>query len=130
MGRYHLSYGNGGLSNRCCQGPEKAYRRLCVANLPTSLDGLRMVIYIAELANAGTTPDGGCRRRAALYAGRDEAQPALRAVNHHPGRIAHLFSRGRWHTAEIRACSVTFSPHPEQIDAAHPHYHQGQEALG
>lgn len=33
-----------------------------------------------------------------------------------------MLSRGKWRTVELRACPVTWSPHPDQIAAAHRHY--------
>ena len=48
-----------------------------VARIPDSLGGIRMAIYVAELARAGLR----ARRRAALRAGGDQAQSTRRAVD-------------------------------------------------
>jgi thiazole synthase ThiGH ThiG subunit len=33
-----------------------------------------------------------------------------------------VLSRGKWRTVEVLACPVTFSPHPQQIEAARRAY--------
>lgn len=33
-----------------------------------------------------------------------------------------LLSRGKWRTVEVLACPLTFSPHPQQIEAARRAY--------
>ncbi len=40
-----------------------------------------------------------------------------------------VLSRGKWRTVELRACPITWSPHPDQIAAAHRHYAQWWLAL-
>ncbi|MFU8779367.1 MAG: hypothetical protein ACNA7M_17165, partial [Roseovarius sp.] len=37
--------------------------------------------------------------------------------------------RGKWRTLEVRACPVTFSPHPHQIEAARRGYDEWWQAL-
>ncbi len=102
----------------------------CVAGLPTSLGGLRMAIRIAELARAGMTPDwmpGAVPRCVPVETKRN--QHGERSITIAVG-TARVLSRGKWRTVELRACPVTFSPHPDQIAAAHRHYEQWWLALG
>jgi thiazole synthase ThiGH ThiG subunit len=40
-----------------------------------------------------------------------------------------VLSRGKWRTVEVRACQVTFSPHPQQIEAARRAYDAWRKAL-
>ncbi|AUH33112.1 hypothetical protein [Paracoccus tegillarcae] len=96
----------------------------CVAGLPTSLGGLRMAIRIAELARAGLTPDwmpGAMPRCVPVETKRN--QHGERSITIAVG-TTRVLSRGKWRTVELRACPVTFSPHPDQIAAAHRHYAQ------
>ncbi|CAM3106898.1 hypothetical protein SAMN04488021_14427 [Paracoccus aminovorans] len=96
----------------------------CVANLPTSLGGLRMAIRIAELARAGMTPDwmpGAVPRCVPVETKRNQHGDRSITI---PVGTARVLSRGKWRTVELRACPVTFSPHPEQIAAARRHYAQ------
>lgn len=102
----------------------------CVAGLPTSLGGLRMAIRIAELARAGMTPDwmpGAVPRCVPVEMKRN--QHGERSITIAVG-TARVLSRGKWRAVELRACPVTFSPHPDQIAAAHRHYTQWWQALG
>ncbi|MBO9457014.1 hypothetical protein J7376_16380 [Paracoccus sp. R12_1] len=101
----------------------------CVANLPTPLGGLRMAIRIAELARAGMTPDwmpGAVPRCVPVEMKRN--QHGTRSVTIAVGTL-RVQSRGKWRTVELRACPVAWSPHPEQIEAAHRHYVQWWLAL-
>lgn len=94
----------------------------CVAGLPTSLGGLRMAIRIAELARAGMTPDwmpGAVPRCVPVEMKRN--QHGERSITIAVG-TTRVLSRGKWRTVELRACPVTFSPHPDQIASAHRHY--------
>lgn len=94
----------------------------CVTGLPSSLGGLRMAIRIAELARAGMTPDwmpGAVPRCVPIEMKRN--QHGERAITI-PVGTTRVLSRGKWRTVELRACPVTFSPHPDQIAAAHCHY--------
>ena len=96
----------------------------CVAGLPTSLGGLPMAIRIAELARAGLTPDwmpGAMPRCVPVETKRN--QHGERSITIAVG-TTRVLSRGKWRTVELRACPVTFSPHPDQIAAAHRHYAQ------
>ncbi|MFD1795549.1 hypothetical protein ACFSC1_06060 [Paracoccus aurantiacus] len=102
----------------------------CVAGLPTSVGALRMAIRIAELARAGLTPDcmpGTVPRCVPVEMKRD--QHGERSITIAVG-TARIVSRGKWRTVELRDCPVTFSPHPDQIAAAHRHYEQSWPALG
>ncbi len=101
-----------------------------VAGLPSSLGGLRLAIRIAELARAGMTPDwmpGAIPRCVPVETKRN--QHGERSVTVAVG-TTRVLSRGKWRTVELRACPVTFSPHPHQIAAAHRHYAQWWLALG
>ncbi len=94
----------------------------CVAGLPTSLGGLRMAIRISELARAGLTPDwmpGAVPLCVPVETKRN--QHGERSITVAVG-TARVLSRGKWRTVELRACPVTWSPHPDQIAAAHRHY--------
>lgn len=102
----------------------------CVAGLPTSLGGLHMAIRIAELARAGMTPDwmsGAVPRCVPVEMKRN--QHGERSITVAVG-TTRVLSRGKWRTVEVRACPVTWSPHPDQIAAAHRHYDQWWLALG
>lgn len=101
----------------------------CVAGLPTSLGGLRMAIRIAELARAGLTPDwmpGVVPRCVPVETKRN--QHGERSITIAVG-TTRVLSRGKWRTVELRACPVTWSPHSDQIAAAHSHYEQWWLAL-
>jgi thiazole synthase ThiGH ThiG subunit len=52
-----------------------------------------------------------------------------RAVSVVVGTARALIS-GKWRTVEVRACPVTFSPHPQQIDSARKSYDEWWQALG
>ena len=41
-----------------------------------------------------------------------------------------VLSRGKWRTVEVRACPVTYSPYPEQIEGARRAYTDWRTALG
>ncbi len=101
----------------------------CVAGLPGSLGGLRMAIRIAELARAGMTPDwmpGAVPRCVPVETKRN--QHGERSVTV-PVGTTRVLSRGKWRTIELRACPITWSPHPDQIAAARRHYEQWWLAL-
>lgn len=105
-----------------------------VAGLPDSLGGKRMAIRVAELARAGLTPDwmpGAVPRCVPTII--KENQHGLRAgtivVGTERLRVRGPTSRGSWKTIEILACPVTFSPHPNQIDAARRNYDDWWQAL-
>lgn len=100
-----------------------------VAGMPTSLGGLRMAIRIAELARAGLTPDwmpGAVPRCVPVEMKRNQHGERSITV---PVGTTRVLSRGKWRTVELRACPVTFSPHPDQIAAARRHYAQWWLAL-
>ncbi len=40
-----------------------------------------------------------------------------------------MLSRGKWRTVDVLACPVTFSPHPQQIEAARRAYDGWWRAL-
>ena len=94
----------------------------CVAGLPTSLGGCRMAIRIAELARAGMTPDwmpNAVPRCVPVEMKRN--QHGERSITIMVGTV-QVLSRGKWRVVELRACPVTWSPHPDQIAAARRHY--------
>jgi len=101
-----------------------------VAGMPDSLGGKRMAIRVAELARAGLTPDwmpGAVPRCVPVETKRNQHGERSSTVLVGTTRI---LSRGKWRTVEVLACPVTFSPHPEQIDAARRAYDDWWRALG
>lgn len=93
-----------------------------VAGMPDSLGGKRMAIRVAELARAGLTPDwmpGAVPRCVPVEVKRN--QHGERATTIVVG-TERVLSRGKWRTVEVLACPVTFSPHPQQIEAARRAY--------
>jgi hypothetical protein len=100
-----------------------------VAGMPDSLGGKRMAIRVAELARAGLTPDwmpGAVSRCVPVDVKRN--QHGERATTIVVG-TERILTRGKWRTVEILACPVTFSPHPEQIQAARRAYDDWCRAL-
>ena len=100
-----------------------------VAGIPDSLGGKRMAIRVAELARAGLTPDwmpGAVPRCVPVEVKRN--QHGERAATIVVG-TERVLSRGKWRTVEVLACPVTFSPHPEQIEAARRAYDHWWQAL-
>jgi hypothetical protein len=100
-----------------------------VAGLPDSLGGKRMAIRVAELARAGLTPDwmpGAVPRCVPVNIKRN--QHGERAATMVVG-TARILSRGKWRSVDVLACPVTFSPHPEQIEAARRAYDDWSRAL-
>lgn len=101
-----------------------------VAGMPDSLGGKRMAIRVAELARAGLTPDwmpGAVPRCVPVEVKRN--QHGERATTIVVG-AERVLSRGKWRTVEVLACPVTYSPHPQQIEAAHRAYSDWTAALG
>ena len=101
-----------------------------VAGLPDALGGKRMAIRVAELARAGLTPDwmpGAVPRCVPVDVKRN--RHGDRAVSVVVG-TERVLLRGKWRTLEVRACPVTFSPHPQQIEAARRAYDDWWQALG
>lgn len=100
-----------------------------VAGMPDSLGGKRMAIRVAELARAGLTPDwmpGAVPLCAPVDVKRN--QHGERATTIVVG-TERVLTRGKWRTVEVLACPVTFSPHPEQIEAARRGYEDWWRAL-
>lgn len=105
-----------------------------LAGMPDSLGGKRMAIYVAELARAGMTPDW-------MPGAMPRCVPMLVKQNQHGGHVGTVVvgterirvrgptARGTWQTIDILACPVTFSPHPQQIEAAHNAYTEWWKAL-
>lgn len=100
-----------------------------VAGIPHSLGGIRMAISVAEMARAGITPNwmpGAVPRCAPVGVKRN--RHGDRAVSIVVG-TERVMVRGKSRVVEVRACPVTFSPSPEQIDAARRGYEDWWRAL-
>ena len=100
-----------------------------VAGIPESLGGIRMAISVAEMARAGITPDwmpGVVPRCVPVDMKRN--RHGDRAVSVVVGTERILVS-GKWRTIEVRACPVTWRPHPEQIASARRGYEDWWQAL-
>jgi hypothetical protein len=100
-----------------------------LAQLPDSLGGKRMAIFVAELARAGMTPDW-------LPGEVPRCVPVETKNNQHGERAStivvgteRVLLRGKWRTVEVLACPVTWRPHPEQIAAARRGYDDWWQAL-
>ena len=100
-----------------------------VAGMPDSLGGIRMAIRVAELARAGLTPDwmpGAVPRCVPVDIKRnrhgDRAVSVIVATE-------RILVKGKWRTIDIRACPVTWRPHPEQIASARCGYEDWWAAL-
>jgi len=101
-----------------------------VAGMPDSLGGIRMAISVAEMARAGITPNwmpGAAPRCVPVDMKRN--RHGDRAVSVVVGTEKVLVS-GKWRTIEVRACPVTWRPHPEQIASARRGYEDWWQALG
>ena len=106
-----------------------------VAGIPDSLGGKRMAIRVAELARAGLTPDW-------MPDAVPRCVPAIVKQNQHGThagtivvgteriRVRGPSARATWKTVDILACPVTFSPHPQKIEAARRGYDDWWQALG
>ena len=100
-----------------------------VAGMPDSLGGMRMAIRVAELARAGLTPDwmpGAVPRCVPVDIKRN--RHGDRAVSVVVG-TERVLVKGKWRTIDIRACPVTWRPHPEQISSARRGYENWWAAL-
>ena len=106
-----------------------------VAGIPDSHGGKRMAIRVAELARAGLTPDW-------MPDAVPRCVPAIVKQNQHGThagtivvgteriRVRGPSARATWKTVDILACPVTFSPHPQKIEAARRGYDDWWQALG
>ena len=100
-----------------------------VAGMPDTLGGKRMAIQVAELARAGLTPDwmpGAVPRCVPVDIKRN--RHGDRAVSVVVGTARALIS-GKWRIVEVRACPITFTPTPQQIEAARQAYEDWWLAL-
>jgi hypothetical protein len=100
-----------------------------LAGMPDSLGGIRMAISVAELARAGITPNwmpGAVPRCVPVDMKRN--RHGDRAVSVVVGTERVLLS-GKWRTIEVRACPITWQPHPEQITSARRGYQDWWQAL-
>jgi len=100
-----------------------------VANLPASVGGIRMGIWVAELARAGRTPDwmpGAVPR--CVPAEWRQTKHGERAQSKVCGQQV-VRSRGRLRTIEVRCCPVNYVPHPSIIESARQSYEEWRAAL-
>lgn len=100
-----------------------------VAGMPDNLGGIRMAISVAELARAGITPNwmpGVVPRCVPVDIKRN--RHGDRAVSVVVG-MERVMVSGKWRTIEVRACPVTWRPHPEQITSARRGYEDWWQAL-
>lgn len=100
-----------------------------VAGMPDSLGGIRMAIRVSELARAGLAPDwmpGAVPRCVPLDIKRN--RHGDRAVSVVVG-TERILVKGKWRTIDVRACPVTWRPHPEQIASARRGYNNWWAAL-
>ena len=100
-----------------------------VAGIPDSLGGIRMAIYVAELARAGLTPDwmpGVVPRCVPVETRHNQHGEQSTTVVVGIERVLH---RRRWRSVEVLACPVTWRPHPEQIASARRGYDDWRQAL-
>ena len=100
-----------------------------VAGMPDSLGGIRMGISVAELARAGMTPDW-------MPGAVPRCVPVDMKRNRHGDRgvsvvvgTERILVHGKSRIVEVRACPVTFSPAPQQIEAARRGYADWWQAL-
>jgi len=105
-----------------------------VAGLPDDLGGKRMAIRVAELARAGLTPDwmpGAVPRCVPVETKRNQYGDHAKTVVVRTARIrgSGPTPRGKWKTIDIMACPVTYTPHPQQIEAARRGYRDWWRAL-
>ena len=101
-----------------------------VVGIPDSLGGKRMAIRVAELARAGLTPDwmpGAVPRCVPVEVKRNQHGERATTITVGSERVQ---SHGKWRTVEVQACPVTYSPHPQQIEAARRAYVEWWLALG
>jgi len=88
-----------------------------------------MAISVAEMARAGITPNwmpGAVPRCVPVDIKRN--RHGDRAVSVVVGTERVMVS-GKWRTIEVRACPVTWRPHPEQIASAQRGYEDWWQAL-
>lgn len=100
-----------------------------VAGMPDHLGGKRMAIRVAELARAGLTPDwmpGAVPRCVPVDIKRNRHGDRAVSVVVDTERV---LIKGKWRTIEVRACPVTWRPHPEQIASARRGYEDWWAAL-
>jgi hypothetical protein len=100
-----------------------------VAGMPDSLGGIRMAISVAEMARAGITPNW-------MPGAVPTCVPADIKRNRHGDRAVsvvvgteRVMVSKKWRTIEVRACPVTWRPHPEQIASARRGYEDWWQAL-
>jgi hypothetical protein len=97
--------------------------------MPDSLGGIRMAISVAELARAGMTPNW-------MPGAVPRCVPVDMKRNRHGDRgvsvvvgTERILVHGKSRIVEVRACPVTFSPAPQQIEAARRGYADWWQAL-
>ena len=100
-----------------------------VAGMPDRLGGIRMAISVAEFARAGISPNwmpGAVPR--CVPVGTKRNRHGDRGISVVVG-TERILVRGKSRIVEVRACPVTFSPTPEQIEAARRGYEDWWQAL-
>jgi hypothetical protein len=100
-----------------------------LAGMPDNLGGIRMAISVAELALAGITPNwmpGVVPRCVPVDIKRN--RHGDRAISVVIG-MERVMVSGKWRTIEVRACPVTWRPHPELITSARRGYEDWWQAL-
>jgi len=95
--------------------------------IPDTLGSKRMAIRVAELAHAGLPPDwmpGAVPRCAPSIVKRNQhgTHAGTVVVGIDRVHVRGQGARATWKTIDILACLVTFSPHPQQIEAARRGY--------
>lgn len=93
-----------------------------------------MAICVAELARAGLTPDwvpGAVRRYVPTIVKQYQhgTHASAVVVGSERIRVRGPGTRATWKTVDILACPITFSQHPQQIEAARRGYDDWWQAL-
>jgi hypothetical protein len=100
-----------------------------VAGMPDNLGGIRMAMSVAEMARGGMTPNW-------MPGAVPRCVPVDMKRNRHGDRgvsvvvgTERILVHGKSRIVEVRACPVTFSPAPQQIEAARRGYADWWQAL-
>lgn len=100
-----------------------------LAGLPDALGGRGMAVRVAEMARAGMTPDwmpGAVPRCVPAEVKRNQHGDRAKTIIVGVERVLH---RGRWRQIEVRACPISWDPHPARIAGARNAYLQWWHAL-
>lgn len=103
--------------------------------IPDTLGSKRMAIRVAELARAGLPPHwmpGAVPRCAPSIVKRNQhgTHAGTVVVGIDRVHVRGQGARATWKTIDILACPVTFSPQPQQTEAARRGYDDRWQALG